>query len=161
MSILTTIKSLPTAYNKDLQESVEPLLDTVRTVTLCLKIAGGVLSTLTINRQRMRGALTVDMLATELADYLVKKGIPFRETHHMAGAVVKRAEEAGTTMDQLPLEDFKAVCPKFEKDVYDVFDFENAVEKRTSSGGTSKEGVLQQAKQIMSLLEKQPPYMSG
>ena len=150
-----TIKSLPTAYNKDLQESVEPLLDCMRTVNQSLKIAGGVLSTLSINKKRMRDALTVDMLATELADYLVKKGVPFRETHHIAGAVVKKAEDSETTMDKLQLEDFTAICPKFASDVYSVFDFDNAVEKRTSSGGTSKAGVMQQVKEIMSLLKSQ------
>ena len=152
--ILVTIKSLPTAYNKDLQESVEPLLDCIKTVNQSLKITGGIISTLHINKKRMRDALTVDMLATELADYLVKKGLPFRETHHMAGAVVKKAEDADTTMDQLKLEDFKAICPKFEADVHSVFDFDNAVEKRTSSGGTSKNGIMEQVKEIMAILKE-------
>ena len=104
----------------------------------------------------MHDALTVDMLATELADYLVKKGVPFRETHHMAGAAVKKAEDSETTIDKLPLKDFKAICPKFEADVHSVFDFGNAVEKRSSQGGTSKKSVLEQAKEIIKTLQKHP-----
>ena len=136
---------------------MEPLLDCVRTVDQSLKITFGVLSTLSINKKRMHDALAVDMLATELADYLVKKGVPFRETHHMAGAAVKKAEDSETTIDKLRLEDFKAICPKFEADVHSVFDFGNAVEKRSSSGGTSKRSVLEQAKEIAKTLKQYPP----
>jgi argininosuccinate lyase len=145
---MSTLKSLPSSYNKDLQESVEPLLDSVHTVSLSLKIILGVLSTLSINRRNMQCALTVDMLATEVADYLVNKGVPFRKTHHIAGAVVKKAEESGVPIDKLSLEELKTICPEFGEDYSKIFDFESSVERRSSNGGTSKGSVLAQIEAI-------------
>ncbi len=155
--MVATVKSLPTAYNKDIQESVEPLVDCIRTVSHSLKISLGVLSTLTINKSRMRDALTVDMLATEVADYLVKKGVPFRQTHHMAGAVIKSAEDQGTTIDKLSLEQLKTISPQFEEDIAAIFDFENCVERRSSQGGTSEASVLQQTEAIRLWLQEKAP----
>lgn len=152
--MVATVKSLPSAYNKDLQESVEPLLDCIRTVSHSLKISLGVLSSLTINKSRMRDALTVDMLATEVADYLVKKGVPFRQTHHIAGAVIKRGEDQGITIDKLSLDQLKTISPLFEKDISAIFDFENCVERRSSLGGTSKVSVLQQVEAIRLWLQE-------
>ncbi|KLP20825.1 hypothetical protein CEK26_004653 [Fusarium fujikuroi] len=142
---LSTLKSLPTAYNKDIQESVEPLLDCVKTVLHCLRIASGVLSTLQINSEKMKAALTADMLATDVADYLVVKGVPFRQTHHIAGAVVRKAEEKGVSIAELELPDLKQISPQFEADIVDVFDFERSVERRTAQGGTSRSSVLGQS----------------
>ncbi|KAI8410096.1 hypothetical protein FOFC_09946 [Fusarium oxysporum] len=136
---LSTLKSLPTAYNKDIQESVEPLLDCVKTVSHCLRIAGGVLSTLQIDSEKMKAALTADMLATDVADYLVLKGVPFRQTHHIAGAVVRKAEEKGISIAELELPDLKQISPQFEADIVDVFDFERSVERRTAQGGHEPE----------------------
>ena len=149
---MSTLKSLPSAYNKDLQESVEPLLDCVRTVSLSLKIILGVLSTLSINHKNMQSALTVDMLATEVADYLVGKGVPFRQTHHIAGEVVKRAEESSVPIDKLSLEELKSICPEFGEDYGKIFDFESSVERRSSMGGTSKGSVLAQVEAIRAVL---------
>jgi argininosuccinate lyase len=92
----------------------------------------------------MQQALTVDVLGTEVADYLVKKGVSFRQTHHLAGAVIKRAEDRGTMIDKLSLEDLKSISESFEDDIVTVFDFENCVEKRSSRGGTSKASVAEQ-----------------
>lgn len=155
--MVATVKSLPSAYNKDLQESVEPLLDCIRTVSHSLKISLGVLSSLTINKSRMRDALTVDMLATEVADYLVKKGVPFRQTHHIAGAVIKRGEDQGTTIDKLSLDQLKTISPLFEEDISAIFDFEHCVERRSSLGGTSKVSVLQQVEAIRLWLQENAP----
>jgi argininosuccinate lyase len=149
---MSTLKSLPSAYNKDLQESVEPLLDCVHTVSLSLKIILGVLSTLSVNHRNMQSALTVDMLATEVADYLVNKGVPFRQTHHIAGAVVKRAEESGVPIDELSLRELKPICPEFGEDYSKIFDFESSVERRSSTGGTSKDSVLAQVEAIRAVL---------
>ena len=146
--MIATIKSLPTSYNKDIQESVEPLIDCMRTTSQSLKVILGVISTTKLNRERMREALTVDMLTTEVADYLVKKDVPFRQTHHLAGAVIKSAEGKGTTIDKLTLKDLKAISEKFEEDIATVFDFESAVEKRSSQGGTSKSSVTEQVQAI-------------
>ncbi|RKK80665.1 Argininosuccinate lyase [Fusarium oxysporum] len=149
---LSTLKSLPTAYNKDIQESVEPLLDCVKTVSHCLRIAGGVLSTLQVDSEKMKAALTADMLATDVADYLVLKGVPFRQTHHIAGAVVRKAEEKGISIAELELPDLKQISPQFEADIVDVFDFERSVERRTAQGGTSRSSVLGQISAIEAYL---------
>ncbi|ENH73897.1 Argininosuccinate lyase [Fusarium oxysporum f. sp. cubense race 1] len=149
---LSTLKSLPTAYNKDIQESVEPLLDCVKTVSHCLRIAGGVLSTLQIDSEKMKAALTADMLATDVADYLVLKGVPFRQTHHIAGAVVRKAEEKGISIAELELPDLKQISPQFEADIVDVFDFKRSVERRTAQGGTSRSSVLGQISAIEAYL---------
>nr|RBQ87042.1 hypothetical protein FVER53263_04105 [Fusarium verticillioides] len=145
---LSTLKSLPTAYNKDIQESVEPLFDCVKTVSQCLRIAAGVLSTLQVNSEKMKAALTADMLATDVADYLVVKGVPFRQTHHIAGAVVRKAEEKGVSIAELELHDLEQISPQFEADIVDVFDFERSVERRTAQGGTSRSSVLDQISAI-------------
>ncbi|KAI1032285.1 hypothetical protein LB503_010850 [Fusarium chuoi] len=149
---LSTLKSLPTAYNKDIQESVEPLFDCVKTVSHCLRIASGVLSTLQINSEKMKAALTADMLATDVADYLVVKGVPFRQTHHIAGTVVRKAEEKGVSIAELELPDLEQISPQFEADIVDVFDFERSVERRTAQGGTSRSSVLGQISAIEAYL---------
>ncbi|KAI0197876.1 argininosuccinate lyase [Astrocystis sublimbata] len=141
---LLTIKSLPTAYNKDLQESVEPLVDGVKTCFDSLRIMLGVLHTLKVNASRMKSALTADMLATDVADYLVMKGVPFRETHHIAGSVVRKAEELGVSIAEVGLADLKHISPLFDDDIAQVFDFEKSVERRSLQGGTSKMSVLAQ-----------------
>ncbi|KAL5607670.1 hypothetical protein FOBRF1_008167 [Fusarium oxysporum] len=134
------------------QESVEPLLDCVKTVSHCLRIAGGVLSTLQIDSEKMKAAPTADMLATDVADYLVLKGVPFRQTHHIAGAVVRKAEEKGVSIAELELPDLKQISPQFEADIVDVFDFERSVERRTAQGGTSRSSVLGQISAIEAYL---------
>ncbi|EXL59226.1 argininosuccinate lyase [Fusarium oxysporum f. sp. radicis-lycopersici 26381] len=136
---LSTLKSLPTAYNKDIQESVEPLLDCVKTVSHCLRIAGGVLSTLQIDSEKMKAALAADMLATNECP---------SGRHHIAGAVVRKAEEKGISIAELELPDLKQISPQFEADIVDVFDFERSVERRTAQGGTSRSSVLGQISAI-------------
>jgi argininosuccinate lyase len=148
------LKSLPTSYNKDLQESVEPLIDCIKTVSQCLRITQGVLATLKVNGDKMKAALTDDMLATDVADYLVRKGVPFRQTHHIAGAIVRKAEEARVSISELPLDVLKEISPLFEADIAQVFDFERSVEKRSASGGTSSGSVLAQIASIETLVSK-------
>lgn len=151
---LMSIKSIPSTYNKDMQEDKEPLFDALTTVEHSILIATGVISTLTINKERMEGALTMDMLATDLADYLVRKGVPFRETHHISGECVRKAEDENLSgIDQLTFEQFKEIDNRFEKDVLDSFDFEVSVERRDALGGTAKSAVLKQLKTLKSQLE--------
>jgi len=145
VTMLTMLKGLPTAYNKDMQEDKAALFDALDTAEAALQIAGGVLSTLTPQPERMRSALNSFMLATDLSEYLVRKGVPFRQTHHVAGQAVQLAEERGCPLTALSLEDLKAMHPLFEADVMAVWDFEAAVERRDSTGGTSKRSVLAQA----------------
>ncbi|KAH7914979.1 putative argininosuccinate lyase [Hygrophoropsis aurantiaca] len=136
---MMTLKGLPSTYNKDLQEDKEPLFDTVDNVSASLKIAEGVIATLEIHEDKMRQALTMDVLATDLADYLVRKGVPFRETHHVSGRAVALAESRKCQLNELTVEDFLGLHPKFSEDVVDVFDFEASVERRTAIGGPSRQ----------------------
>ncbi|KAH8657322.1 L-Aspartase-like protein, partial [Ilyonectria robusta] len=139
---LSTLKSLPTAYNKDLQESVEPLLDCVKTVSHCLRIAAGVLSTLQIDSAKMKAALTADILTTDVADYLVIKGMSFCYIYYIAGAIIYKAEEKGISITELDLLELKQISPQFEADIIDIFNFERSVERRSAQGGTSRSSVL-------------------
>lgn len=142
--LYVTIKGLPTTYNKDLQESVEPMIDHMKTVGDSLQIATGVLSTLSINADKMFAALAPEMLATEFADYLVRKGVPFREGHHISGRVVALAEDKGVPMDKLSLEELKGIDARFGDDVIGCLDYERAVELKDAPGGTSKSAVREQ-----------------
>lgn len=148
-----TLKGLPSTYNKDLQEDKEPLFDCVRTVDDSLRIATGVISTLAINAEKMRAALTMDMLATDLADYLVRKGVPFRRTHHISGEAVRLAEEkGGIGIDKLSLDELRGLSDKFEKDVEDVFDFEKSVERRAAIGGPARHRIQRQIEVVKKAL---------
>ena len=144
MGLMCTTKGIPSTYNKDLQESVEPMLDHVKTVGDSIQIATGVLSTLSIHPLKMRAALTPDMLATDIADYLVRKGVPFRETHHISGKVVALAEKTNTPMDKLTYSQLKDVDGRFDKDIVDSFDYQISVEMRSAKGGTSESSVREQ-----------------
>lgn len=150
---LMSLKSIPSTYNKDMQEDKEPLFDALTTVEHSILIATGVISTLAIRKEKMEGALTMDMLATDLADYLVRKGVPFRETHHISGECVRAAEELKLSgIDRLTVEQFQNIDSRFGADVTDVFDFEVSVERRTATGGTAKSAVLKQLKSLRSQL---------
>lgn len=149
---MMTVKGIPSTYNKDLQESVEPLLDHVKTVGDSIQISTGVLSTLATNPQRMVAALDPFMLATDLADYLVRRGVDFRSTHHISGQCVAFSEKSGISMDKMTLEDFKKIDARFEEDVLACFDYEKSVEMRSAAGGTSKASVLEQIAAMKKIL---------
>ena len=151
--LMMAVKGLPSTYNKDLQESFEPMLDGTKTVADCIQIATGVLSTMTIFPEKMKAASSPDMLATDLADYLVRKGVPFRETHHISGRVVVLAEREGKPMDQLSKQRLQEVDNRFGDDVLDCFNYERSVECRTAKGGTSKASVKEQIEVINALLK--------
>ena len=150
--LLTTLKGLPTGYNKDLQEDKEPLFDAVDTLKRALPVAAGVVRTLRVNAERMAAALDDGMLATDLADYLVDRGVPFRQSHHLVGQVVRRAEALGLPLRALPLEEFQAISPLFGPDLYQVFDPHRSVERRASPGGTAREAVRAQIARARSSL---------
>ncbi|TFK76554.1 putative argininosuccinate lyase [Pluteus cervinus] len=142
---LMTLKGLPSTYNKDLQEDKEPLFDTVDNISACLQIAEGVIATLVVNADKMRQALTMDVLATDLANYLVEKGVPFRETHHISGRAVALAESRKCQINELTLSDLQTLCDKFTEDVHaTVFDFEASVERRNAIGGPSRDKLKRQ-----------------
>jgi argininosuccinate lyase len=134
---LTTLKGLPSAYNKDLQEDKESLFDAYDTLMTLLPPLIGLIETLEMDVARMRAALVESMLATDLADYLVLKGIPFRQAHGLAGQVVKLAESKGVHLSDLTLADYRTLSDRFEGDVQQVFDFDAAVSRRgVVRGGT-------------------------
>lgn len=145
--LLNTLKGLPSTYNKDMQEDKEPLFDTVDTLTILLPALTGLIETMTFDPARMREALDEGMLATDVADYLVAKGIPFREAHGLVGKAVRRSLDTDTPLSKLLLEDYKAINPVFDTDVYAVFDFAASVAKRRAAGGTAPDAVREQIKQ--------------
>ncbi|KAI1147768.1 argininosuccinate lyase [Nemania diffusa] len=149
---LTTLKGLPSTYNKDLQESWENMLGCVKTVGDSVQIAAGVLATLEVRADRMRAALDPFMLATDVADYLVRKGVPFRETHHISGRVVALSEQAGTPMNELTFAQLQSVDARFGPDIAEAFDYDRSVELRAARGGTSKSCVLEQIKILRDML---------
>jgi argininosuccinate lyase len=146
VGLTATLKGLPRAYNKDLQEDKIPLFEAVDTVKDCLAIATGVIATLTPNPDMLMKALCPEMLATDLADYLVRKGVPFRETHHISGACVRLAEESNVSIDTLTLEQLQNIDSRFEEDVMKVWNYEESVERKSSSGGTARAAVEKQIK---------------
>ncbi|KAJ7343594.1 argininosuccinate lyase [Mycena albidolilacea] len=149
-----TLKGLPSTYNKDLQEDKEPLFDSVDNVSASLKIAEGVIATMDVHADKMFKALTMDVLATDLADYLVRKGIPFRETHHVSGRAVALAESRKCQLNELTLADFKSLNENFSEDIHNVFNFEASVERRESIGGTSKKMIERQVSVLRQVLSK-------
>jgi argininosuccinate lyase len=152
VGLLGALKGLPSAYNKDLQEDKEAVFDTLDTLALELPLATAAIATLQVNAQRMSAALDDAMLATELADYLVRKGIPFRQSHHLAGQTVKRAETVGVSLQALDLAEYQAIHPAFAADLYDVLDFRQAVAARDVEGGTAPAAVRVQIERARALL---------
>jgi argininosuccinate lyase len=153
VNVLMVLKGLPTTYNKDLQEDKEALFDAIDTLTMALSIATGVVETLVVHPERMQAALTDEMLATELADYLVAKGVPFREAHHLVGQVVQRAMEQQVGLRNLILSDYQEVSKLFHRDVMTWLDFERAVERHDSVGGTARASVEAQLTVAEHILE--------
>jgi len=148
IGLLTIMKGLPLTYNKDLQEDKEGMFDTVKTIAGSLQIFTGMIQTMTVNEDVMKKATKEDFSnATEVADYLAKKGMPFREAHEIVGKLVYTCIQKGIYLSDLPFETFTEASELFEQDIYTVLDPYVAVEKRTSAGGTG-------FKQIQLALEK-------
>jgi argininosuccinate lyase len=136
------MKSQPLAYNKDNQEDKEPLFDAVDTVTDTLRIFADMAGGITVKPEAMKAALTQGFAtATDLADYLVKKGLPFRDAHEAVGHAVKAAEQKGVDLPQLTLDELKAFCPQVENDVFSVLTVTGSLASRNHIGGTAPEQV--------------------
>ena len=154
-AVLTLLKGLPTGYNRDLQEDKEGLFDTVDTLLLTLPPVAGAVRTATLRPERARAVMDPQLLATDLADYLVRRGVPFRTSHEVIGRLVRRAEERGVKLSELTLEDFRAEHEAFAEDVHEVFDWEASTDARDTPGGTSRRSVEAQleeaAKKLASL----------
>jgi argininosuccinate lyase len=144
VSLLGTLKGLPSGYNKDLQDDKRALFDAVDTALLVLPAVAGTLGELTIKAEGMRAALSSAMMATDLADYLVRKGATFRESHGAVGALVRQAEEKGIEMYELPLTAFQHAHALFGDDVFDALSPRSSVEHREAIGGTGPNAVRDQ-----------------
>ncbi len=144
--LLTTLKGLPSAYDKDLQEDKEAVFDSYDTLSLLLPVLTGLIQTLQLHPERMRDKLSADLFATDLADYLVGKGVPFREAHALVGKAVRRAAEANTSLKDLALDEYQAISEHFDADIANVFDFDASLNCRNARGGTSESALKKQLK---------------
>lgn len=134
-ALLTTMKGLPLAYNKDMQEDKEPLFDTVDTLKGCLKVFIGLLGTIRVNEKKMEEAVKFGYLnATDLADYLVKKGIPFRTAHDIVGKLVAYAITKNVSLEELNISEFRNFCQLIDEDVYEFLDLKNILKRRKTIG---------------------------
>ncbi|HEY8554174.1 MAG TPA: argininosuccinate lyase [Burkholderiales bacterium] len=141
-ALLTLMKGQPLAYNRDNQEDKEPVFDTLDTTLACLEVYAGAIATLTVRRERMaRAAAEGFATATDLADYLVRKGVPFRDAHEIVGRAVRRALETGRELPQLDLAELKGFSPLIEADVYEALTPAGSVQARRHTGGTAPEQV--------------------
>ena len=144
-TLLVMMKGRPLAYNKDMQEDKEAIFDALDTVKLCIKTFIPMLATMKVNRENMRAAAAKGFInATDCADYLVKKGLPFRDAYKITGTLVAMCIERGTTLEELPLEDYRKLCDTFEEDVYEAIKLENCVNSRKVPGGPAPEAVRNQ-----------------
>ncbi len=155
MTLLTVMKGLPLAYNKDMQEDKEAIFDAVDTVKMCLTAFTPMIATMTVREETMRTAAAGGFLnATDCADYLVGKGLPFRDAYKAVGALVALCIEQGYTLETLPLEEYKKASALFETDVYESISLDRCVRARKVHGGPAPELVREQAAFVMELLDK-------
>ena len=141
VGMLTVLKGLPAGYNRDLQEDKEAVFDSVDTLAMVLPAITGAVRSMMLVRARIEEALRSGMFATDLADHLVRRGVPFREAHHLAGELVRVAEESGRELSALTLDEMRQVHPGFGPDVFEIFDPAASVESRAVRGGTSTEAL--------------------
>ena len=154
IALLTTLKGIPLAYNKDMQEDKESIFDACDTVKMCLQVFTGMGATLTAREENMKRAAQKGFInATDLADYLVKKGLPFRSAYKISGQLVAKCIAENTVLEDLPLEAYKAYSDLFEADLYSEIDLVTCVEKRISQGGTSVASVKEQIAYVKSILQ--------
>ncbi len=155
VALLTTLKGLPLAYNRDMQEDKEPFFEADKTLDACLSLMAGMTAALRFRPERMRQALKSGFVnATELADYLVRKGVPFRDAHHATGRAVALAEESGRGLEDLAVEELRGCAPEVEEDVYEALAFETAVLRRDTHGGTGPGPVARQLKELRRWLDE-------
>lgn len=139
VSLLTIMKGIPLAYNKDMQEDKELTFDAIDTTKGCLTLFTGMIATMTINKSRMETSAKKGFTnATDAADYLVNHGVPFRDAHSIVGQLVLKCIEKNISLDQLSLDEYKAICPIFEEDIYNAISMEECVQKRTTIGAPGR-----------------------
>ena len=156
MSLLTVLKGIPLAYNKDMQEDKEPVFDAIDTAKICLQVFAPMIREMKANEENMMHAAQKGFInATDLADYLTKKGMPFREAYKITGTIVSDCVKSGMVLENLPLEEYQKYSDMFEQDLYDAIDLINCVKRRNSEGGTSVESVEAQIQAVRNILEKE------
>ena len=149
MALLTSLKGLPLAYNKDMQEDKECTFDAVDTVKMCLQVFAPMIATMKPLLDNMKKAAQTGFInATDLADYLVRKGLPFRSAYKISGEIVAKCIADGCVLETLPLADYRSFSPLFDEDLYEAIDLNTCVQKRISVGGTSPESVKAQLKYV-------------
>ncbi len=145
ISLLTVMKGLPLAYNKDMQEDKEPVFDAVDTVTMCLQIFAPMIANMKVNQENMMKAAKEGFInATDLADYMVRKGLPFRSAYKISGEIVAECIRTGKVLETMALDDYRNYWDAFDADLYDAISLENAADRRTSRGGTSRQSIREQ-----------------
>ncbi|MBR2280266.1 MAG: argininosuccinate lyase [Ruminococcus sp.] len=155
MTLLTVMKGIALAYNKDMQEDKEAIFDAVDTVKMCLTAFNPMLDTMRVIPENMRKAAAGGFInATDVADWLTKNGVPFRDAYKATGELVARCIELGTDLESLPLDEYKKVCDVFTEDVYNAISLEYCVSQRTAFGGPAPENVRAQAKRISKIINK-------
>jgi argininosuccinate lyase len=155
LALLTTLKGLPLAYNKDMQEDKEAIFDSIETVKKSLGIFAPMIRTLHVYEDNMKMAAAGGFInATDLADYLVKKGLPFRSAYKIVGQIVAKCIDEGLVLENMPLYEYKKFSEHFEEDLFHDISLETCVEKRISKGGTSKESVEYQISFIKDFILK-------
>ena len=155
ITLLTVMKGLPLAYNKDMQEDKEPVFDTIDTVELCIPVFSAMLETMTVLPKNMRKAASGGFInATDCADYLTRKGMPFREAYMIVGRLVNNCLKSGDTLDTLTLRDFRAVSNLFDGDIYDALALKTCVNERKVMGGPAEQEVLRQIAYIEKFVEE-------
>ncbi|MBE6752989.1 MAG: argininosuccinate lyase [Ruminococcaceae bacterium] len=153
MTLLTVLKGLPLAYNKDMQEDKEAIFDAVDTVTMCLDAFTPMIDTMTALPDNMRKAAAGGFInATDCADWLTSKGIPFRDAYKATGELVARCIELGTTLEALPIEEYRAICEDFDEGVYDAIALDRCVAMRKSAGGPAPENTVAEVARIRAIL---------
>ncbi|MCR5508976.1 MAG: argininosuccinate lyase [Lachnospiraceae bacterium] len=155
MSLLTTMKGLPLAYNKDMQEDKEPVFDAVDTVKGCLSLFTGMIGSIKFNKEVMaKSAMSGFANATDAADYLVKKGVPFRDAHGIIGRLVLYCIDRGCSIDELGIEELREQSPLFDNDIYDAISLKTCVEKRITTGGPGIDALEEAIKINRDFLDK-------
>ncbi|MEW6027721.1 MAG: lyase family protein, partial [Planctomycetota bacterium] len=145
-NLMTVMKGLPGGYNKDMQEDKTPMFDSIDTVQECLEVLALAVKTMNIFPARMKDAINSHILATDIADYLVKKGVPFRQSHHITSKLVRYAIAKQQPVESLEINDFRRFSPVFDKDINKIFNMKKSVDSRNTFGGTATSMVKKQIK---------------
>lgn len=155
VALLTMMKGLPLAYNKDIQEDKEPIFDSCETVLACLRVLAPMLASMTVHKERMRRAAAHGYInATDCADYLTEKGMPFRDAYRITGQIVARAVDAKAALEELPLETYREFSDLFEADLFEAISVENALARRRAFGGPAPERVREQIERLQDRLNE-------